>query len=606
MKLKFHIIIVLLIISLSYSCKKYLNQVPADVATLPDAFKTAASTYNFLASCYNYIPAINQPIAGSPDAWGSDEVAIPWNRTTYLSERLVKGQMGASNTLYNYWGSGGMYDAIRQCYTYLNNVNASPLSSAEKTRTTGEATFLIAYYHFVLLRQYGPIALINNVVNVSSTGSDFYPKRSPYDSCVNFIADLLDQAATNLPATVSSQNELGRATSIMTKALKARLLLYAASPLFNGNSEYYSNFKNNDGGQLMNLTYDGTKWQRAADACLDAINAAQSASVSLYTQAPVSSSDPATQALFNYRYSVVDPWNKELIWGYSNGGEPYYGYQRSAMPNVDGSGTVYNGISPTLAIVETYYTKNGLPINVDPSFNYTGRYQDSGSTLILHQNREPRFYASIAYNGGIYYCNASTPVMNFLAGQREGWTSGQNNYSPTGYLVQKMTHPNSIETQNTPNSPISYPWPIIRLSELYLSYAEALNEAQGTAMQSTVLQYINPIRARAGIPTVQQSWALVGKTSFTQDDLRQIIRTERLIELAFEGHRLWDIRRWKLGDAYLNKYVQGMNIQGTTKVSFYQVTNVEPRVFSTPASYLFPISTNDLSINKNLVQNPGW
>jgi len=587
------------------SCKKYLNQVPANIATLNDAFKAPGTAYNFMASCYNYVPNIQDPLFGSMDVGSSDEFVIPWGR--YNCAILVQAKFSASNPLFDLWGSGGLFDGIRQCYTFLDNIDKTPnLPAVEKNRMKGEVTFLIGYFHFALLRAYGPIVIIDKQIPIFGTSAKDNPKRQPYDSCVNFIANILDKAATMLPPSIISSKEYGRATSVIAKALKARMFLYAASPLFNGNSEYYSNFKNKDGQPLMNLTYDASKWQRAADACLDAINSANAAGVQLYLQAPVTDPDPAIQALFNYRYATVDPWNKELIWGYSNGGESYLGWQRSAMPNADNSGTVYNGISPTLAIIETYYTKNGLPINRDNTFDYANRYQISGNTINLNQNREPRFYASIAADQGIYYCNATNVPMNFLYGQAEGWSSGQSNYSPSGYLIQKMVHPNSILTSSNSNGAISYPWPIFRLSELYLSYAEALNEAKGPVAMSTILQYVDPIRSRAGIPGVMASWAKIGVSAFSQNDLRQIIQTERMIELAFEGHRCWDLRRWKLGAKYLNVPVSGMNIKGATPADFYQATPIENRSFTTPTSYLMPISVYDISTNVNLVQNPGW
>jgi hypothetical protein len=593
------------------SCKKYLDVVPSNVATLNDAFKTPNNALNFFYSLYSYIPPISS-ITGSlsMEMWGTDEIAIPW--TKYPVWNFVRGGQSSSSPYMNYWSTGGsgMYDGIRQCYIFLDNIDKTPnldpiQSNADSMKTVmkGEAYFLIGYYHFVLLRQYGPLVPITGETDITASGSSFYPKRQPYDSCVNFIANMLDKAATMLPATQSLSN-LGRATSVVAKSIKARMLLYAASPLCNGNTDYYSNFKNKDGQALMNLTYDANKWKRAADACLDAINAAQAQNIQLYTYTGTLPTG-MTQAQANYRYSMVDPWNKELIWGYSKS-EPYYGFQRHSFPRVTQSNTAaYNGNSPTLKMVETYYTANGLPINVDPSFNYNSRYTINGSTILLHQNREPRFYASIAYNGGSYFCNSTSVTMNFLLNGAEGTYAGAANYSPSGYLVQKGVHPNSIITTSSDNL-ISYPWPLVRLAELYLDYAEALNEYSGTSAQNTVISYIDPIRQRSGIPGVLTSWGLVGKTSFTQDEMRQIIRQERMIELGFEGHRIWDIRRWKLGDTYFNVPVQGMNIQATTAATFYQPTIIETRTFTTPNSYFWPISTNDLSVNSNLVQNPGW
>jgi hypothetical protein len=192
-----------------------------------------------------------------------------------------------------------------------------------------------------------------------------------------------------------------------------------------------------------------------------------------------------------------------------------------------------------------------------------------------------------------------------MSGETNGWSASQSDFSPGGYLQQKGIHPASVLTSSAQTA-VKYPWPIIRLGELYLDYAEALNEYSGVAEQSTVIQYLDPLRIRSGIPGVLASWALVGKSSFTQDEMRTLIRRERTIELAFEGHRFWDIRRWKMGDGTFNVPVYGMNIKGATPADFYQPTMVEPRIFNTPSYYLMPIAVSDLGINTNLVQNPGW
>ncbi|HSC38584.1 MAG TPA: RagB/SusD family nutrient uptake outer membrane protein, partial [Chitinophagaceae bacterium] len=275
---------------------------------------------------------------------------------------------------------------------------------------------------------------------------------------------------------------------------------------------------------------------------------------------------------------------------------------RLTTPRIQGK--TYNGECPTLKMVETYYTKNGLPIDKDPTFNYANRYNISGTTIQLHQNREPRFYASVGYDRGNYAVNNTNIQLLMRSNETHGWSASQSDFSPGGYLQQKGVHPASVLTSSA-QTPVKYPWPIIRLGELYLDYAEALNEYSGPAAQSSFLPYIDALRTRAGIPGVLASWALAGKTSFTQDEMRAIIQTERTIELAFEGHRFWDVRRWKQG-AVFTQPVYGMNIKGTTATDFYQPTLVENRIFISPAYYLMPISVSDLGINTNLVQNPGW
>ncbi|HTI07610.1 MAG TPA: RagB/SusD family nutrient uptake outer membrane protein [Puia sp.] len=600
------LILLLLIEGLAPACKKYLDVVPPNTATLESAFNNSTAALNFFYSLYSYIPRLDN-VGSAPELETTDEVCIPnWNNHT--AKGYIRGQLNSSSPYWNYWGTtggnpgAGMFDGIRQCYTFLDNIDKTPnIGSDDLQRMKGEATFLIGYFHFVLLREYGPIVTVPGATDLDATGAAYYPSRQPYDSCVRFITNLLDKAAAMLPATVTS-TELGRATSVVCKSIKARMLLYAASPLFNGNAEFYSNFKNHDGKLLMNLTYDANKWKLAADACLDAIQTAQGAGVQLYTSS-IATSDPFQKAVNNYRYSMVDPWNSELIWGYTDPQGNPIDIFHLATPRIQGK--TYNGECPTLKIVETYYTQNGLPIDVDPSYDYANRYQLSGTTIKLHQNREPRFYASIGYDRGNYAVNNTNILLKMMSGEANGWSSSQSDFSPGGYLQQKGIHPASVLTSSA-QTPVRYPWPIIRLGELYLDYAEALNEYAGVAEQSTVIQYLDPLRIRSGIPGVLASWALVGKSSFTQDEMRTLIRQERTIELAFEGHRFWDVRRWKMGDGTFNVPVYGMNIKGATPADFYQPTLVEPRIFNTPSYYLMPISVADLGINTNLVQNPGW
>lgn len=600
---------------LATSCKKYLDIVPPNTATIGSAFQNYNSALQFLYSLYSYMPVENAG-AGAINACATDQAIMVWQNNIVSS--LLRGEQSTSNPLFNYWEGKNCnpaissFEGIRQCYIFLENVEKVPgVSDSEKTRWKGEATFLAAYYHYILLRQYGPIPIVDGILDFNATSGDaIYPKRQTYDSCVNYIARKFDEAAGMLPTTMV-QNELGRITRYAVKAIKARMLLTAASPLFNGNSEYYSNFKGKDGEAMMTLTYDKEKWKRAADAIRLAIDEAEAAGKRLYQFSDCKNPGDAfgkthrDSGIIATRYTMVDPWNVELIWGYSGNPEGLYGWQQNCAPL---TGQSYNGIGPSLKTVETFYTSNGLPIDRDPTWNYQRRYEvdDNAHTLKLHLNREPRFYADVAYDRGLYYINGQAETMNFRAGEAQGWRSGSTNYSFTGYLVQKPVHPQTVATDNNFTA-IRYPWPLIRLGELYLSYAEAMNEYYGSAQQGVVLDYLNRIRLRAGIPSVQDAWALAGHgASFTQDELRTIIRQERTIELMFEGQYFWDVRRWKQGNENLSKTVYGLNYQGADEGTFNRVMPVINRVFRTPVDYLFPISVSELSKNTNLIQNPGW
>lgn len=597
-------IIFLFLLSFMISSCDYLDIVPDDTPVMEDAFKRPNEAQNFLYALYSFMPLENDMFY-SIGLWGTDEMATPWDRAHYYAKRMMKGELNANDPFFDYWTTSGsidLYDGIRQCYVFLENIDQVPDMTDElKTRWKGEAQFLCAYYHFILLRQYGPVVLVKEAIPLNAEDDLFFPKRMKYDECVDFISDLFDEAALKLPDNVTNPSEYGRASALIAKSLKSRLRLYAASPLFNGNQEYYAGFVGVDGELLMSQAEDLNKWQKAADDSHEAIIAAEGAGNQLYEYAG-DNLDDFSQSQSNYRYMMVDAWNDELIWGYSNP-EGYYGWQRHSAPRI--AGKTYNGQAPTLGLVETYLTKNGLPIEVDPEFDYQNRYELDGDVVKLHENREPRFYASIGWDRGDYEINADTTVLKMRFNETHGYSNNSNDYSPTGYLVKKGVHPQTTITSSEDRL-VKYPWPIIRMAELYLNYAEALNEAQGEVAHTTVIEFLDKIRTRAGIPGVIEAWQKVGKSSFTKAEMREIIRAERNIELAFEGHRCWDIRRWKLGEEFFNTPVKGWNIKGASAQEFYQVTNVETRVFKTPGYYLLPLRISELEINQKLVQNPGW
>jgi len=262
--------------------------------------------------------------------------------------------------------------------------------------------------------------------------------------------------------------------------------------------------------------------------------------------------------------------------------------------------------------VELYYTKNGLPIDQDPNFDYSGRLDiaSGDETAQLHRNREPRFYSNIGFDRGDYLINDSAKKLFLRYNESDGYDGvDRSNYSRSGYLVQKGVHPQTMFTSSD-NIFIEYPWPKMRLAELYLNMAEALNEyGFGTTDKfgHDAKYYLNLIRERAGIPFIDDAWSNSydpGRPN-NQTGLREIIQTERRIELAFEGHRIWDVRRWKKGEE-LNTPVYGLDVNKTNGSEFYSKVKIEERYFDVSRSYLWPISLRELQYNPNLVQNPGY
>lgn len=632
-----YILPLLLTIALS-GCSKFLDIVPDKTQEIELLFQRKDAAYTALATCYHYLP--QQDGVYSTHAFASDELTTPIQQETPGVE-LMRGKQSASDPLLAYWSGyqangrnqESLYKGIRDCNTFIENIHlVQDMSDDEKNEWKAEVVFLKAYYHFLLLTQYGPIPIVDKNLAISADVDEVRVNRNKVEEVIDYILNTIDLAAADLPVRVTSSNNLGRVDKLIALSIKSKVLLYAASPMFNGNSEFYETFTNQEGKKFFNTIYEAEKWKLAADAAKEAIELALSNGLALYEYIDIVPNfdvedfqNDEVKALYNYRYMFTDKWNRELIWGNSdpvNNGE-WWTLQAAAMminPEASSSYGAWQWVSPTLEIAETYYTKNGLPIDEDLSFNYDRRYnltiipeseslhaQVGEVTANLHLNREPRFYASIGFDRGIYRTWGEKWDLKMRKGDEHGRRAQTNDYVITGYALKKICHPSSEGDDY--NKLIDYPWPIIRLAELYLNYAEAANEYYGPTAE--VYEALNLIRARSGVPSVEDSWgnADLARTinkHQDKDGLREIIQQERMIELAFEGQRYYDIRRWKLAGKYFNKPVTGWSVDESAVNKFYTVKNVGQRSFLTPRDYLFPIKLNEIIVNSNLVQNPGW
>ena len=620
---------------MTFSCEDYLDIVPDRTQEISLLFNRRESAFNALANCYSYLPKKDDIYASFVVA--SDEVTTPIQKEPN-SIKLMKGEQSVSNPKMSFWSgfSGGAYqgsiwEAIRSCNILIDNIDlVIDMQQQEKDEWKAEAKFLKAYYHFLLLTYYGPIPIVDVNIPISADDSEVRIEREPFDDVINYIVETIDESILNLPLRVTGSNDLGRVDQIIAKAIKSRVLLYSASPLFNGNSEFYSGFTNNDGENLFNLNYDVQKWQLAVDATEEAILAATGQGVLMYqytgdipTFDETNYINPFIKTQYDYRYVVTDPWNSELIWGNSSPVDSWWRLQSGALmknPTASSGEAAWQWIAPTMRMAELFYTKNGLPIENDLSFDYDNRYdvtpisfinryvaQYGQSTAKLNLDREPRFYSSLTFDRGLNRSWGELWNLKMRKGESHGRNANTGDYLITGYGLKKIVHPDS--EGDTYDKLIRYPFPIIRLSELYLNLAEALNELNGPSQQ--VYDALNIIRNRAGIPNIQDSWSDSSLTSEPgkhndQVGLREIIRQERLIELCFEGHRYNDIRRWKLGLEYFSTPVKGWSVDEDDQSDFYNVIDVGLRAFNSPRDYLHPISFNELNINPNLVQSPGW
>ena len=422
----------LLCMSMS-SCVDYLDIVPDEIPTDKDAFLDETAALRYIYSCYGYLPQPNNG-PGSLDFMTGDEIITAFEHETFAA--FPKGNYTASNPVISYWDT--FFQGIRQCHIMLNNVASVPgLSQSQIDRYTGEAKFLIAYYHYLLVRCYGATIIVDAEPSVN-TPVEEYKARTPLDECVAYVCQMFDEAAALLPATCKG-SEYGRATSVIAKALKGKMLVYAASPLFNSNR--YAGLENPDGTKLFPQAADASKWTTAKTALYEAIQVAEAAGHAQYTGGSAYGDNkyPTDPTLRNLRYNMHDAGNPDILWADCRG-EGYYGLQNKSLPgHLDKQDPKWNGVAPTWAMLNRFYTENGLPLSEDPTYNYSAqeimkivtiedeKYGKVGAqTLRFNINREPRYYAWVAYENGYY------EISN---GSNAGGYTNDANYDPEGRLV---------------------------------------------------------------------------------------------------------------------------------------------------------------------------
>jgi len=618
------------------SCE-YLDVVPEGKATEDDIWKTPEQVEKYRYYMQTYMPNL-VGYAWSPDQFGGDDFMTGGKGTIYYfpSKSTLYDLESPSSTYYGRWapcaitgsdGGGGtnydIYRGIRYCFYMLDNVYNVPVLSKEVAdRYAGEAWFLVAYYHQCLLEYYGPIVLVKKFIPLNAPESEILTPRVPYDECVNYIAECYDKAAALLPVKVPDA-ELGLPTKMAALSYKARLLLYAASPLVNGNPDYIG-FNNPDGTPLMNTTYDREKWKRAMDAAEAAIQLADGIDPSsgdghpnyyLYTSAD-SNLPAAERGRKNYRDTFVkEKWNAaEYIMGKgTTSGVRYLQWMGAPRSNTNNTG-FRTTIVPTMEAVEMYYTENGLPIDIDPLTKNENLYAvaPGDNTALLHRHREPRFYAAIGYDRGTYEIDGKVIELQLRGGETHGSVLNDNfeYQSCTGYLCQKWVHKASIF--NPSNNTVTYQYyayPYLRLPELFFNYAEADFEYNGS-LSSKSLEYLNRVRTRCGLPNFEESWARVGGIPSDPNLLRRVLHQERSIEFLFEGRRFHDLRRWKEAPEVMNKQPRSWNRDGKTAEEFYKVIEANQggyvRTFISPKTYWLAIPNVEINKNPNLVQNPGY
>ncbi|WP_372755758.1 RagB/SusD family nutrient uptake outer membrane protein [Mariniflexile sp.] len=638
-KIKIMVFLIAAAINLQ-SCDNYLDVVPDNVATIDHAFTLRNEAEKYLFTCYSYLPK-NGDITFNIAMLSGDEIWINNLKFPDLpSYMIAHGNQRSGNPYINVWdgnsyggGPGNNYklfQGIRQCNIFIetlaNTDNVRDLDSSDRERWIAEAQFLKAYYHYYLLRMYGPIPIIDKNISIEASTQEINVYREPFDDCVTYISDLLDTAAEKLPESIIDlNNELGRITKPIALSIKAELLTMAASPLFNGNPDYVG-FVDNRGKQLISTTPDPEKWRKAADAALAAIEMAEANGNELY-YFPQNQFDlaPSTLTKLSVRQAVTERWNPEIIWSNPNSRTTNLQYYCMVPLSADYTHTLAQKLlSPPLKMAKLFHTKNGVPIAEDKTLTFGNdtdlrlatnderlNISEGYRTARLNFDREPRFYADLGFDGSTFYKQDSpsksdedTWVIRAKLNDYAGSNAGAN-YNLTGYYIKKLVDWRMTNSTGTPYR--DYAWPEMRLADLYLLYAEALNEAEGPT--ADVFKYADLVRQRAGLDGIQASWAnysLNPSKPSTKDGMREILHRERLIELAFEGKRFWDLRRWKKAAQELNSPIQGWNVFGKTEPEYYQLVTLDQQRFVSPRDYLWPLNVNTLLQNPNLVQNPGW
>lgn len=657
--------------SLSIVSCNWLDVSPEKTASFSDALKNKAATENWIYSSYGPIAEMSPITYRTSEGNGSieystDEYVLP--ETYGLASQTVSYNRAtsSSNIGAKYWQ--GVFGAIGHINLFLRELDKhSPTGVTDSDRTLykAHADFLKAYYYFEALRLFGPVPIVNEYMPANTPIEDF-PGRYHYDYVVEEIIRLLDAAESVLPPGYTLDETWGRGNGTICEALKGRVLLYAASDLWNG-SFPYPNWSNTNfetpgyGKELVSHKFDISKWERAYEANKKALQVAIDNGRKLLeiedAEEFMDDNDITARQVFIpgidaftpegekfikrtllMRYVVCSDetmGNKEFIWGNTSAG---YSVSYAALCGTPrnvislNSGNKFSGwsaLSPTLNIIESFYTKNGkLPAN-DRDFTERGAWLHKagidGHPNInnLNTNREPRFYAWIIFDDcdlGPVLCNGQPLNVDFLNKNAQGYSSiVPRDNCQTGYLFWKYaspairltpSSPPNVETDSSPFASHRYPEPFIRLAEIYLNIAECCAELYlhkgDAAMLTEALTNLNVIRKRAGVPELAESDCTAEMT------ILDWVRAERTIELYGEGHRYYDLRRWMLAPEKLGAGVRrGLDsfesrIENPTFEQFNREVTINQPFEWDNRMYLLPISMHEVYSDPQLVQAPGY
>lgn len=637
-------LVIISFFSIITACNNYLDVVPDMIATIEgNAFSMRSQAEKFFFMCYSYIPTSGS-YNDDPALLGGDEI---WVSVQYggasNAKNLALGGQRSNSPLFDFWrginGGKNLYRGISDCNIFLANIGRVPdITLEERNRWIAEVEVIKAWLHFYLIRMYGPVPIKDVNLSVQDDTEVTHVFRNTMDECVEYCVNKMDDVLSrnHLMITANDQaTELGRITKGVALMMKAKMLVTFASPLFNGNTDY-AGLTDRRGIEIFNP--DKTEeekaalWKQAAEACKEAIDFFEEIGQNelyRYTGTQFGNISEQTRLKLSIRGSLVERWNSDVIWADSRSWPQ--SYQIQAYPRdfnasqANTQTTNRNNFAVPLKIVDQFYTKNGVPVREDKTWDYNSRLtpkiagtdqiyylQVGETTASLFFDREPRLYASIGFDRGIWFGHGNYSETGQAPHVRSGeYTQNQvsHSWNVTGLWPKKILHWLTVCSGTTTVTYTRYPFPVFRLPDLYLMYAESLNEAYNTQeARDEAIFYVDSVRSRAGLKGIEESWSNYSNDPskyLRQSGLRDIIRQEKLVEFVFEGHRFWDLRRWKLAMDEYNKPITGWNLDASDPLLYYRETWVYTRNF-TPRDYFWPISDEEILRNKNTLQNYGW
>lgn len=632
MKLKNNIIMLATALTLTVTSCDYLNvsdQLAGGLQNTDEVFENVEYTKRWYATIFTCIPdysglnSDNVNAFKNPWASSCDELVTGYGSAA----KYNSSDKNAANAGFHRYGD--CYKAIRQANIFLQKAHVitaggtqgSELLEPELKQMQANVRFMRAFYHYLLFEQYGPITIVEDKVFEATENQDL--PRNSVDEVVEYLdKELLASAEELTQEPITDENYRAWPTKGVALAVRAKMWMYAASPLLNGEFNEALNITNPDGKKLFPEA-DPNKWVKAREACKDFIDYAnENNRYELYYAAPENDGkvDPEKSV-----YELFQKYNNEIIWATATndwGGMDGDSYDRRIVPRTERNGLGSTGV--TQELVDAFYMKDGLPIKSTDYLPASSLYTEEGMSTYQDKdldpingndhhytpvnvsnrfiNREARFYNTVFFSGRQWPVTCNT--VQFYNGGNAGQQSGQ--FPQTGYMLFKRFNRRTSKT----NPGVAYifrPSIIFRLADFYLLYAEAANEVNPN--DPIVLTYLNEVRKRAGLPNIED---LNPGIKGNKELQRAAIQRERQIELATEGQRYFDVRRWMIadkdGEGRQYGQVHGMNIYGPQgdEESFYNVIATQSIVFNRKM-YLSPIPDSEIrKSNGILVQNPIW